>query len=169
MRQSITSTNQTWMGRERAFEALLHPDRVLVEADPYAPTADTRRQRLEQVVAQARARHREPRVCLYALSFAGHEPRHSLEAVAEYAQRRCWLVEARQSYTDHDGTVAPERRPGWGRVRQQIRAGYADGVVVVTPSVISYRVDEYRQEIDWLGQHCGFIALVVPEVPRERT
>lgn len=67
-----------------------------------------------------------------------------------------------------DPGVASERRPGWGLVWQQIRAGYADGVVVVTPSVISPRVDEYRQEIDWLGQRGGFVALVVPEVPRGR-
>ncbi|MER7224270.1 hypothetical protein [Streptomyces rubradiris] len=107
-------------------------------------------------------------MCLYALSFRGHEPRHSLDALADYARCQSWQVGAEQSYTDHDGAVAPDLRPGWGLVRQQIRAGYADGVVVVTASVISTQLGEYRREIDWFGQHCGFVALVVPEAHRGR-
>ncbi|WP_371792288.1 hypothetical protein OG285_25170 [Streptomyces sp. NBC_01471] len=49
-------------------------------------------------------------------------------------------------------------------MRQQIRAGYADGVVVVTHSVISPRRDEYKQELRWIEEHSGFVAVVVPEV-----
>ncbi|MFF5019476.1 hypothetical protein [Streptomyces sp. NPDC001165] len=37
---------------------------------------------------------------------------------------------------------------------------------MVTASVISLRIDEYRQEVDWFGHHSGFVAVVVPEILR---
>ncbi|WP_251016015.1 hypothetical protein [Streptomyces sp. ISL-99] len=69
---------------------------------------------------------------------------------------------AGQSYVDHHGAGAPAARPGWCGVRQQILAGYADGVVVVTADVISPHIEEYRQELDWF-EHKGFVAVVIPE------
>ncbi|MDT0616219.1 hypothetical protein [Streptomyces lancefieldiae] len=166
MRQSTTRRTQTWTHRERVIDSQLHPDQIRVQPDPFAPLAGARREHLGRVVTQIQAKGRLPRVCLYALSVRGQEPQHSVRAAAAYAVRHSWQVVTRQPYTDRQGLAEPALRPGWRLVRQQIRAGYADGVVTVTPSVISSRVDEVRQEIDWFGQHFGFIALVVPEMTR---
>ncbi|WP_239073852.1 hypothetical protein [Streptomyces sp. SID10853] len=152
------------MEQERAFDALCHPETVRVEPDSYAQLAAARRGHLGRIVAQLHARSRVPRVCLYSLSVGGHEPRHSLDATGAFAARQSWKVGAGQSYTDHHGATDPEGRPGWCRVRRQIRGGYADGVVVVTHSVISPRPDEYRRQLDWFQEHSAFVAVVVPEV-----
>ncbi|GHF33414.1 hypothetical protein GCM10010218_13140 [Streptomyces mashuensis] len=157
------------MDWERVDEAGLDPDKIRVSADPYGPLAAARRENLERIVARLHAKGRMPRVCLYALSVGGQEPRHSLNAAAAYAVRQSWQVGVGQSYTDHQGPTDPVTRPGWCLVRQQIRAGYADGVVVVTHPVISPQVDEYRQEVDWFALHFGFIAVVVPEIQAART
>ncbi|MFI1408898.1 hypothetical protein ACH4Y0_03010 [Streptomyces sp. NPDC020707] len=78
-------------------------------------------------------------------------------------------VRAEQCFTGDQAPTAPAARPGWHRVRQQIRFWYADGVMVVTASIISRRVDEYRQKIDWFGHYSGFIAVVIPEIQRGLT
>ncbi|MFI1201646.1 hypothetical protein ACH4VR_19705 [Streptomyces sp. NPDC020883] len=159
----VRGTGQDWMDRERAFGAGLHPDEIPVEADPYAPLESARRGNLERVAVRVQASGRVPRVCLYALSVGGQEPRHSLEAAAAFAVRESWQVGVGQSYTDHHGATDPLRRPGWCMVRQQIRAGYADGVVVITPFVISPHAIEYKQQLDWFAEHFGFIAVVAPD------
>ncbi|MGC5042466.1 hypothetical protein ACLQ16_04015 [Streptomyces albidoflavus] len=168
MRQSTAHKTQTWMDLERAVEARLHPDQVRVEPDPYGFLAAMRRGHIERTVARLRAKGRMPRVCLYALSVGGQEPRHSLNAAENYAVGQCWQVGVGQTYTDHRGATDPVTRPGWCSVREQVKAGYADGVVVVTASDISPHVDEYRQEIDWFGHHLGFIDLVISEVQKDR-
>ncbi|WP_411143113.1 hypothetical protein [Streptomyces sp. x-80] len=168
MRQSTTPSGLDWMDRERAFEAEFLLEKARVEVDPYVPLAAARRGHLERIVAQLHVRRRVPRVCLYALSVGGQEPRHSLDAAAAFAVRQSWQVGVGQSYTDHQGAAAPLARPGWCLVRAQIRAGYADGVVVVTHSVISPHADEYRQQLEWFGHHFGFVALIVPEVQEGR-
>lgn len=157
-------TSTTWMDQERAFEAELEPDRVRVETNPYAALAAARRENLERLVAQFHARGRVPRVCRYALAVGGLEPRHSLDAAAAFAVRQSWQVGVGQSYTDHHGAADPLTRPGWCLVRQQIRAGYADGVVVVTHSVITSHTDEYKRQLDWFEMRSGFVAVVVPEI-----
>ncbi len=164
MRQSTARRTQTWMDRERTYEAQLHPDQIRIEVDPYAPLAAARRENLERIITQLHTRGRVPRVCLYALSVGGQEPRHSLDTAAAYAVRQSWQVGVGQSYTDHHGPTAPLTRPGWCLVRKQIRAGYADGVVAVTHSVISPHAEEYKQQLCWFGHHCGFVAVVIPEI-----
>lgn len=165
MRQSavVRGTGQSWMDRERAFEAELYPDKLRVETDPYAPLEAARRDNLERIAARVRTSGRMPRVCQYALSVGGQEPRHSLEAAAAFAVRQSWQVGVGQSYTDHHGATDPLTRPGWCLVRQQIRAGYADGVVVITPFVVSPHAGEYKQQLEWFAEHLGFIAVVAPE------
>ncbi|WP_050502689.1 hypothetical protein [Streptomyces monomycini] len=125
-----------------------------------------RRANVDRTVAQLQAKGRVPRVCFYALSVGSQEPRHSLEASEAFALRQSWQVGGGQSYTDRHSATSPVTRPGWCEVRHQVRAGYADGVVVVTASVISTRFEEYRREIEWFGEHLGFIDLVVPDVPK---
>ncbi|MEV0445973.1 hypothetical protein AB0I84_22540 [Streptomyces spectabilis] len=156
-------TTQNWMDRERAVEAELYPGEIRVETDPYAPLESARRDGLERTVTRVRSSGRMPRVCLYALSVGGHEPRHSLEKAAAFALRQSWQVGVGQSYTDHYGATDPLTRPGWCMVRQQIRAGYADGVVVITPFVVSPHAAEYKQQLDWFAEHWGFIAVVAPD------
>ncbi|MFD9428472.1 MULTISPECIES: hypothetical protein [unclassified Streptomyces] len=156
------------MDRERADRARLYPDEVRVAADLYGSIAAGRRENLERVVAQARARGREPQVCLYALSIDGQVPRASLDAAANYAERQSWHVGPKQSYTDPNGATAPKGRPGWGLLREQIRAGFAEGVVVITAAVVSCRIDDYRRELGWFEEHRRFVALVASEIIRGR-
>ncbi|HBF84502.1 MAG TPA: hypothetical protein DD420_32615 [Streptomyces sp.] len=163
MRQSTARRTQSWMDRERADHARLYPHEVRIEVDPYGPIGATRRENLDRVVAQVRARGRNPRVCLYAPSFDGQVPRASLESAANYAERQSWQVGPQQFYTDPSGATAPQDRPGWSLVRQQVRAGFADGVVVITADVVSRQAARYREELDWFEEHHGFIALVVSE------
>jgi len=91
-----------------------------------------------------------------------------LEAAATFAGHQNWQVGSGLIFTDHHGIEGPSSRPGWRAVREQIRAGYADGVVVVTATVVSTHVEEYQQEIDWFGHHWGFIGLVIPEIRKDQ-
>ncbi|MET7606236.1 hypothetical protein ABZS96_27735 [Streptomyces avermitilis] len=154
------------MDRQLAFEAQLNPEAMHIEANPYALLEAARRENLGQVVAQLQSRGRCPRACLYALSVGGQAPRHSLNAAAAFAEHQSWQVGANQSYTDDQGATDSLARPGWRLVRQQVRAGYVDGVVVVTRSVISSRTDEYREQLAWFEQHFAFVGVVVPEVQK---
>lgn len=163
MRQSTARRTQNWMDHERAVRAQMHPDEVRVSVDPYGPIGAARRENLERVVAQVRARGRIPRVCLYAPSFDGQVPRASLDSATNYAERQSWQVGPEQFYTDPSGATAPQDRPGWTLVRRQVRAGFVDGAVVITADVVSRQADEYREELGWFEEHHGFIALVVSE------
>ncbi|MEV7090125.1 hypothetical protein AB0O07_30295 [Streptomyces sp. NPDC093085] len=163
MRQSITARRAPdWMDIEREYEARRNPDTVRVEPNPAARLAALRSDNLRQVVAQVRARGRTPRVCRYALSVGGHRPANSLAAVTAFAERRAWHVGEEQTFIDHQSTAAPQSRPGWCLVRRQIRAGYADGVVVTTTGVISPHLGPYEEELRWFELHRAFIAVVAP-------
>ncbi|MFD4986468.1 hypothetical protein [Streptomyces sp. NPDC058374] len=117
---------------------------------------------LAQRVTQRRNSGRVPRVCLYALTVGQQQPCRSLDESKGFAVEQGWHV-GRRAFTDHFGATDPQTRPGWGLVRQQIRAGFADGVVVLTQSVISPHLDEFERQLSWFETHLGFIALVTPE------
>lgn len=168
MRQSTTRRIQFGADTEHAVDVRLRPARVCFETDPHGPLAATRRGYLEQVVDQLKANGRAPRVCLYALSVRGQRPNASLEAAATFAGHQNWQVGSGLIFTDHHGIEGPSSRPGWRAVREQVRAGYADGVVAVTATVVSTHVEEYQQEIDWFGHHWGFIGLVIPEIRKDQ-
>jgi hypothetical protein len=168
MRQSTAHRTPTTLIDRRGLEVRQNPDQLRVEAEAYGSFAVARRDNLERIVARARTHGRVPRVCLYALTFGAQEPRHSFNAATACAVRQGWQVGAGQSYADLHGSGAPVSRPGWCGVRKQILAGYADGVVVVTADVISPRVEEYRQELNWF-EHKGFVALVIPEAGQRLT
>jgi hypothetical protein len=163
MRQSTAPfPDRGWMDCERAFDEWLHPAKSRVEADRFVRLMRVRRELLHQRVAQLQARDRVPRVCLYVLSVGGCEPTHSPEAARAFASEQGWQVGS--CYTDrHDGTD-PMARQGWGQALQQICAGYVDGVVVLTHSVISPDVDAYEQQVVWFEVNFGFLALVTAEV-----
>ncbi|MFF5336947.1 hypothetical protein [Streptomyces sp. NPDC013181] len=48
-------------------------------------------------------------------------------------------------------------------MKRQVRAGFADGVVVASAETISTEFDEYRRELDWFASHFAFVAVVTPE------
>ncbi|MGW5094480.1 hypothetical protein ACWEQ1_25780 [Streptomyces nodosus] len=60
----------------------------------------------------------------------------------------------------------PWDRPGWREAERQLRAGLADGVLVLDRHNISSDDDEYHVVIKHLGEHCrAFLHLVIPEEP----
>ncbi len=60
----------------------------------------------------------------------------------------------------------PWDRPGWREAERQLRAGLADGVLVLDRHTISSDDDEYRAVIKHLGEHCrAFLHLVISEEP----
>ncbi|MEV8344653.1 hypothetical protein [Streptomyces niveus] len=151
------------MDVERERDAKWSPNMVWVEPDPITRVAALRRDNLQQVLSQTLSKGRVPRVCRYALSVGGQWPSNSLDAATAFAVRNGWQVGGtEQTFTDHRGAPAPELRTGWCLVRKQIRAGYADGVVVTTSSAISPHTEEYEQELRWFELHCAFIAVVAP-------
>lgn len=160
---------QEWMDRERAWDEVLHPDRPRIEADPLVRLMNARLGVLNHCLALLQERGRVPRVCLYALTVRGQEPTRSPSAARDFALRQDWQVGgSNQRITDRFGTTDPLLRPGWSLVRFQIRAGYADGVVVLTHSVISPHIDEYEPQLDLIERHLGFVALLTPETARQR-
>ncbi|MFI9630033.1 hypothetical protein [Streptomyces sp. NPDC052042] len=119
-------------------------------------------------MASVRSRGRLPHVCLYALAFHGCAPRASLAAAAAYAEEHSWQVRADQAFTDPYPPGRLRDRPGWNRVLQQIRGGYADGVVVITADVITTDPDEYERALVWFQAASGFIAVTAPDVAVRR-
>lgn len=163
MSQSTTRQAFNWMDLERREDAELHPGQARVQPSLHGRLAALRSDTLRAVVAALRDRGRTPRVCLYALSIGGTRPSSSLEGATAFAVRNGWQVGGdQQIFTDHHGAPDPESRTGWELVRRQVRAGYADGVVVATTSVISSDPEEYERELRWFDLHRAFIAVVAP-------
>lgn len=120
-----------------------------------------RRDHLDLTVEQIVGRGRAPRVCLYARSVGGQEPKQSLATMRQYAEEQGWRVG--DSYTDPYGEIPPEARPGWSGVRSAVHCGFADGVVVVTHDVISADLAVYEQQLAWFRERPAFVAVLVPE------
>ncbi|MEU6406059.1 hypothetical protein [Streptomyces sp. NPDC046985] len=122
-----------------------------------------RRDVLDRCLTRIEAAGRVPRVCLYLLAARGCEPAHSCDAARDYALQEGWQTSTLQVFTDRFGVTDPLLRPGWSAVRHQIRAGFVDGVVALTYSVISPHVDEYELKLALVEESGGFVALVTPE------
>ncbi|MEU9426235.1 hypothetical protein AB0D87_25910 [Streptomyces sp. NPDC048342] len=165
MRQSITALHKgrDWMDRERDFHARFHPDKIRVEMVPLVRLMNDRHDVLDRCLARIEAAGRVPRVCIYLLAARGCEPAHSRNAARDYALEEGWQVSTLQMFTDRFGVTDPLLRPGWSAVRHQIRAGFVDGVVALTHSVISPHLDEYELQLALVEKHGGFVALVTPE------
>lgn len=164
MRQSISAhTTPDWMDAERERDATWSPNKAWIEPDPNARLAALRRDNLQQALSQVLSKGRAPRVCRYALSVGGQWPSNALDAATAFATRNAWQTGGEEkTFTDYYGALSLELRTGWCVVRKLIRTGYADGVVVTTPSFISPRVEEYEQELHWFELHCAFIVVVAP-------
>ncbi|WP_251060337.1 hypothetical protein [Streptomyces sp. ISL-100] len=151
------------MDEERAFQARHDPSEVRVATDPVVRLMKARIDVLDNRIAQLWAVGRVPRVCLYALPIGGQEPTHSREKARQFALQKGWQTGMGQAVTDRHGATDPQTRPGWSFVCQQIRSGFADGVVAVTHSVISPNLDEYEVQLQLVEAHLGFVALVTSE------
>lgn len=166
MRQR-TARNTAWMDAERVFRDRWDLHRVRLQPDPYIAIGASRREQVARVVARGRAAGRNLQVCRYALSAEGVAPRSSLALLGRFAAQQGWVAAPQRALTDHAG-LPDEVRPGWDRVRELVRCGFVDGVVVLAASVISECADVYRCELDWFEDHLAFIALIVPEAPARR-
>ncbi|MGW2840596.1 hypothetical protein ACWCWD_22735 [Streptomyces sp. NPDC001493] len=155
------------MDEERALAERFDQWRVRVQPDPYLAIGAGRREQMQRVVTRVHARGRSPRVCRYALSSGGVWPADSLTSLAHFAMQQGWVVPANGGFTDIDG-LSDEARPGWNLVRQQVRGGYVDGVVVLTASAISEHPADYQSELNWFAEHLAFIAMIVPEAASRR-
>ncbi|MFG3403845.1 hypothetical protein [Streptomyces sp. NPDC048142] len=165
MRQSITTLHKSrgWIDRERDFHARFHPDEIRVEMYPLVRLMNDRRDVLDRCLARIAVAGRVPRVCVYSLAAQGCEPAHFRNAARDYTLAKGWQFSTLQMFTDRFGVTDPQLRPGWSAVHHQIRAGFADGVVALTHSVISPHMDEYELQLDLIEKHGGFVALVTPE------
>lgn len=165
MRQSTTARckGPEWIDPERTFREKRHPDEVRIGTNRLVRLLNARVSALDLRLSRLREVGRKPRVCLYALAVDRQEPTHSLNAARDFALRQNWQVGVDHHFTDRVGATDPLTRAGWSQVRHQVRAGYADGVVALTYSVISPRLDEYALQLDLIAQHLGFVALVTAE------
>lgn len=175
MRASEVSAVRPLPDAAREMRVALHRERVSHRTlsrtakpagqDPDGYAMHRRRSNLAQRVAALRELGRMPRVCLYALTVNAEVPRRSLDEVRAFAVREGWQAGAEQTFVDHSGPTNPATRSGWIRVQQQVRSGFADGVVALTQSAITPHREEYEAQLQWFVEHFGFIALVHPEVP----
>ncbi|MFF3730764.1 hypothetical protein ACFYXM_10705 [Streptomyces sp. NPDC002476] len=170
MRQSGTApdTGADWMDQEREWNRQFHPEKFVISPGPWPRLTGLRNELLQRVVASVCSRGRLPHVCLYALAFHGCAPRASLDAAAAYAEERSWRVRDGRAFTDPYPPDRLRHRPGWNRVLEQIRGGYADGVVVITTDVVTTDPDEYEQELARFQAVSGFIAVTAPDVAVRR-
>lgn len=135
-----------------------------VASDPDAQLMSLRCGNLESVTAHLTAGGRVPRVYLYAAVGGEHEPRHAFPLARAFAEERGWTVVADGTIKDFYDWTSPRTRLGWAEVRRAVAQSAADGVVVLSRSVISPHRDEYEEQLDWFHDNGAFVALVTPEV-----
>ncbi|MEU9485989.1 hypothetical protein AB0D83_20385 [Streptomyces decoyicus] len=155
------------MDAEQRSAERWHPDRVRITPDQLVLLRAKRREILSQRLAQLEAHGRTPRVCLYGLNPVREQPARSFAAARAYTAGKGWRVGADRCIAPRPGKTDPMHRPGWRWVLHLIRAGHADGVVALTHSDISLHLDEYELQLDRVGHHGGFVALVTPEAAGE--
>jgi hypothetical protein len=130
--------------------------------DPYVRLAAARREHLDAALQRLRDSGRTPRVCLYA-------PPHLLDRAQAYAEERNWRVAGRYTDLGRDWVPDPEARPGWCGLRMHLAAAYADGALVLSPTVISPAAAVYERQLGWFHARGLFVALVTPvRVPGRR-
>ncbi|MET8983426.1 hypothetical protein ABZX85_48495 [Streptomyces sp. NPDC004539] len=90
-------------------------------------------------------------MCFYA-------PEQSLATVTAFAEERGWRAGPR--YTDDETWRTCVARPGWGLVRQQVRSGRAEGVVVLSDLDAGAVRCDFMEQLAWFGTHLAFVAVV---------
>lgn len=166
--QSITRTacsSTSWADQDNASHRKGFPDRPRITTDPIGRLMDLRRQQLDICLRSLAAKGRVPRVGLYALTVDGRSPARSMEDNRLFAEREGWRVGREQKFNDDRlGLTDLGTRPGGTRMKAQVKSGFADGVVVLTQSVISGDLERYERELAWFATAVAFIAVVYPEV-----
>lgn len=152
-----------WMDRDNAYDRLYFPDVPRVSTDRNLQLMKLRREQMERRIEAIRICGRVPRIILYARTMNGRSPARSLAAAREFMERMQWQAAREGAFTDCLSLAAPEDRYGWLRIKQQVKSGFADGVVVLTRATISAQLNEYESELNWFAMHSGFIALVHAE------
>lgn len=164
MRQNITpNPGRDWMDQKHAFQPSPRPSDTNAQIAATERLGTLRLDSLNRRVAQLWAVGRVPRVCLYTLAIGGKGATHSLDEARQFALRKGWQAATTQTVTDYHRATTPRSRPGWSSVCQQIRSGFADGVVAITHTAISSDLLEYEYQLQYFDRHLGFIALVTPE------
>ncbi|MFE6066672.1 hypothetical protein [Streptomyces sp. NPDC056525] len=109
---------------------------------------------------------RAPRVVLYVRTFHGEDPSPVFSQLREEAARKGWAV----THLHHDQlpfgqnpNVPPDEWPGWVAARDQIKRGFADGVLVPNRHHISSDVPAYIHELEYIGYRSGFTWLLASE------
>ncbi len=152
-----------WMDRDNALEQSLRPG-VWVGTDPNARLMRIRQEQLRLALTSLTSVGRMPRVCVYGLAVNGQIPHRSLAAAEAYAAEMGWLLSGSRTYVDEAELAGPSDRPTWTLVKSRIRSGFADGVVVLTRSLISRHDEAYERELIEVAEGRGFVALVHPEL-----
>ncbi|GEB60150.1 hypothetical protein GCM10017674_76330 [Streptomyces gardneri] len=109
---------------------------------------------------------RAPRVVLYVRTFHGEDPGPVFSQLREVTARKGWAV----THLHHDQlpfgqnpNVPPDEWPGWVAARDQIKRGFADGVLVPNRHHISSNATAYIQELEYIGYRNGFTWLLASE------
>ncbi|GHG06558.1 hypothetical protein ACFFSH_24620 [Streptomyces filamentosus] len=109
---------------------------------------------------------RAARVVLYVRTFHGEDPGPVFSQLQDIAARKGWAV----AYLHHDQlpfggnpNVPPDEWPGWVAAKNQIKGGFADGVLVPNRHHISTDVAAYIRELEFVGYRNGFTWLLASE------
>ncbi|MCZ0981823.1 hypothetical protein O1L60_30915 [Streptomyces diastatochromogenes] len=109
---------------------------------------------------------RSPRVVLYVRTFHGEDPEPLFSQLRQEAAKKNWLV-AREHHDQlpfgQKSNMPPMQWPGWVATRDQIRSGFAEGVLVLNRHHISSDVTAYTQELEYIGHRNCFTWLLHSE------
>ncbi|WP_328485946.1 hypothetical protein [Streptomyces zaomyceticus] len=117
-------------------------------------------------LARAAEGTRAPRVALYVRTFHGEDPAPVFAQLRNEAARRGWAVSRMfhdQLPFGQNANALPDEWPGWVAVRDQIKTGYADGVLVENRHHISSDAPSYITELEYIGHRTCFTWLLHPE------
>lgn len=154
MRVGTVSRNILWTDQERTRDGLPVPDPVRGGGVPEFGG--------DLVVEWLRVHGRVPRMCLYTVVTDGTSPELALDLVRPFAEKRQWQVG--RSYADCGLWSTCAARLGWNLVRGEIRAGRADGVVLLSRSDVGPHIAEFTEQLAWFEGRRAFIAVAEPGV-----
>jgi len=142
-RVGLTATN--------TLGGVLRLDDDCAEVGPCDLAEEVRHEIQERVVALIRAKGRMPRVCMYA-------PAPRRWVLWSFVEERGWRAE--RWYADGHPWSTGLVRAGWQRVRCEVGAGLADGVVVASRFDVSAGWGEFMEELAWFEAHIAFVVVV---------
>ncbi|MEU3401804.1 hypothetical protein [Streptomyces filamentosus] len=125
------------------------------------------RQRLNTLsFTRERKARPERAVALYVRTVRGEDVTPIFDSLQREAGRRHWHVARRfhdQAELEPGAHPVPEHWPGWRAVRDLIRRGQLDGVLVPDRTHISTNLAAYTAELKEIAELQGFTELLVRE------